>query len=57
MVVVQDNDCHHSAWQMARVVQVEADTQGMVRAAVVRTSTGTLRRPVTKLVVLIEAES
>ena len=41
---------------MGIIVQVEPDSKGFVRSAVVRTETSELRRPVHKLVLLLTAE-
>ena len=53
IVLIQDDSMPRGAWPMGRVVKVEPDTEGLVRAAVLRTSTGDLRRPINKLVLLL----
>ena len=62
IVIIKDDDVRRNQWLLARVVEVVADSDGMVRSVKVRTSakdntTGSvLNRPITKLVLLLEAE-
>lgn len=53
VVVVHEDGMVPTLWPLARVVRVYPGKDGLVRVADVKTSKGTYRRPVTKLVVLL----
>ena len=56
VVLIKDENESRNDWSMGVIVQVEPDSKGFVRSAVVRTETSELRRPVHKLVLLLTAE-
>ena len=56
VVLIKDENESRNDWSMGVIVQVEPDSKGIVRSAVVRTETSELRRPVHKLVLLLTAE-
>ncbi|XP_043212074.1 uncharacterized protein LOC122376326 [Amphibalanus amphitrite] len=53
MVLLVDADSSRNEWKMGRVINVYPDAKGNVRVAEVRTSTSILRRPISKLVLLL----
>ena len=55
LVLVVDNN-PRNLWTMARVSEIHGDDKGLVRAVTVKTRTGTLQRPIHKLVLLLEAD-
>ncbi len=56
MVLVKDNTAQRFDWMLGRVVATEADGQGYVCAASVKTETSVLCRPISKLVLLLPKE-
>ncbi|XP_071088226.1 uncharacterized protein [Haliotis cracherodii] len=56
IVLVKDDNLHRSCWSMGRVISVEADKDGFVRSVQIKTLNSELRRPVTKLVLLVPSE-
>ncbi|XP_076853974.1 uncharacterized protein LOC143509288 [Brachyhypopomus gauderio] len=56
IVVVMEPLAPRGSWQMARVTQTYPDKRGHVRSVQLRTKTGQLERPVTKICLLMEAE-
>ena len=55
-VLIKDENKPRNDWSMGVIVNVEPDSKGLVRSAVVRTKTTELRRPVHKLVLLLAVE-
>ena len=55
VLIKEDNVCRN-AWSMGRVCQTEEDKAGFVRSVVLKTQNSELRRPVTKLVLLIASD-
>ena len=53
MVILQDNSLVPTQWPLARVMRVHTGEDGLVRVATVKTSSGTYKRPVTKLALLL----
>ena len=53
IVVLREDGLVPCKWQLARVVQIHAGNDGIVRVATVKTQTGTYKRPITKLVLLL----
>ena len=53
VVCVRDEHLAPTKWPLARVVDVYPGQDGQVRVVTVRTSRGTYKRPVTKIVTLI----
>ena len=56
IVVVQDKDLPRNMWRLGRVTKVLPDDRGLVRIAEVKTGDSVIKRPVTKLVLLVEAD-
>ena len=54
VVLIQDDNASRSTWSIGRVTEVETDKLGCVRAVVLRTAMGVLRRPIHKLVMLLQ---
>ena len=54
VVLLKDDALPRNAWSLARVEETEADHQGIVRAVQVKTRNTVLRRPVSKLVFILE---
>ena len=53
IVVLQEDNLITTKWPLAKVIQVYPGTDGLVRVATVKTSTGVYRRPVAKLALLL----
>lgn len=53
VVVLREDGLVPSKWQLARVTEIHTGRDGIVRVATIKTTTGTYRRPVTKLVLLL----
>ena len=53
IVLLVDSDSPRNVWRMGRVVNVYPDAKGQVRVAEVKTSTGILKRPISKLVLML----
>ena len=54
VVLIQDDNSPHSMWSMGRVTEVVTDKLGCVRAMVLRTAMGVLRRLIYRLVTLLQ---
>ena len=52
VVILREDNVIPARWPLARVVTAHAGNDGLVRVVSVKTSTGTYRRPVTKVVLL-----
>ncbi|XP_076384469.1 uncharacterized protein LOC143263256, partial [Megalopta genalis] len=52
LVIIREDNLPPLQWSMGRIVQVHPGTDGVIRVATVRTSTGTIKRPVTKLCII-----
>ncbi|XP_070578819.1 uncharacterized protein [Ptychodera flava] len=57
VVLIVDNTAPRNSWSMGRITEVMKDKKGLVRFAEVKTRATTLRRPVDKLCVLLEADA
>lgn len=55
IVLIADGTAPHSSWIMGRVVQTFPDRKGSVRRLMVKTKTGILERPITKICLLQES--
>ena len=53
VVVLREDNVIPTKWPLARVVAVHAGHDGLVRVVTVKTTTGTYRRPVVKVVLLL----
>lgn len=52
LVIIKDETSPPLRWKLGRVIEVHPGPDGVVRAVTVRTSTGVVKRPVSKLCVL-----
>ncbi|XP_076661119.1 uncharacterized protein LOC143364992 [Halictus rubicundus] len=52
LVIIKEDNLPPLQWSMGRIVQVHPGNDGVIRVATVRTSTGTIKRPVTKLCII-----
>ncbi|XP_035985471.1 uncharacterized protein LOC118558973 isoform X4 [Fundulus heteroclitus] len=55
IVLIADSTAPRGSWMMAKVLTVNQDGQGLVRSVQLQTKTSLLERPVTKLLLLLEA--
>ena len=53
IVVLREDNTTPMKWPIARVIEAHAGGDGLVRVVTVKTSTGTYRRPVVKIVLLL----
>ena len=53
VVVLQEDGLVPLKWQLARVMEVHPGRDGIVRVATVKTQSGTYKRPIAKLVLLL----
>ena len=56
VVMVVDPCAPRGSWILGRVLEVMADSTGLVRAVKVKTKTNVLERPITKICLLLECE-
>ena len=56
VVVLQEDGLVPTKWPLARVVKVHTGKDGLVRVVTVKTSTGTYKRPVTKIALLLPSQ-
>jgi hypothetical protein len=55
-VIVQDTNAVRGNWTVGKVIKVYPGQDGKIRNTMVKTSTSTYERPITKLVVIYPAE-
>ena len=53
LVLLVDSDSPRNVWKIGRIANVYPDTKGYVRVAEVKTSAGILKRPISKLVLML----
>ena len=56
VVMLVDEHAPRNTWLLGRVVQTKPDKKGFVRQCEVKTRTGTLSRPVSKLCLILECD-
>ena len=56
-IVVLHEDNVPTKWPLAKVIRVHAGKDGHVRVVTVKTSSGTYKRPITKITLLLPSES
>ena len=56
VVLVMDTSTPRSRWPLGRIKETFPDRKGFVRSAMVQTETSVLKRPISKLVLILEAE-
>ncbi|XP_049331748.1 uncharacterized protein LOC111197647 [Astyanax mexicanus] len=54
VVVIVDPTSPRSSWPLARILETKPDAEGLVRSVKLKTKTGVLERPITKLCLLLE---
>ncbi|XP_035980606.1 uncharacterized protein LOC118556656 isoform X5 [Fundulus heteroclitus] len=54
VVLIVDNTAPRGSWPLGRVTEVRADSKGLARSLTIRTKTGFLERPITKVCLLLE---
>ena len=52
IVIISDPRSPRGHWPMGRIIKVHPDAEGVVRSAIVKTKSGVLARPITKLCLL-----
>ena len=57
VVLIADVTTPRCRWPLGRVTEVFPDRKGFVRSVLVRTTTSVLKRPISKLVLVLESES
>ena len=56
IVMIQDDSVPRFKWPMGRVIEVEKDSAGLVRAVILKTQSNEKRRPIHKVVLLLPTE-
>ena len=56
IVMLRDENAPCNVWPLALVERAEPDSQGLVRSVVVKTQGATLRRPISKLILILPKE-
>ena len=56
IIIKEDNVCRNQ-WSMGRVIDTESDHEGYVRSVSVKTQSGELKRPISKVVLLVPVDS
>ena len=56
IVLLQGDNITPTRWPLARVIKVHPGSDGLVRVVSVKTSSGTYKRPVTKVVLLLHPD-
>ena len=57
VVILKEDKTFSCHWPLARIIQVYPGEDGLVRVARIQTATGTYKRPVMKLALLLRAEN
>ena len=57
IVILQEDNMVPTKWPLARVIQTHAGKDGLVRVVIIKTATGTYKRPVTKIALLLPSDS
>ena len=57
IVVLHEDNVVPTKWPLAKVIRVHAGKDGHVRVVTVKTSSGTYKRPITKIALLLPSES
>lgn len=55
VVIVVDSMAPRGFWPIRRIIDIHPDSKGLVRSVTLKTKSGVLTRPVTKLCLLLEA--
>ena len=54
IVIIKDDNTARNNWPLARVIKMIQDKKGFVRSATLKSSFFTLKRPIDKLILLME---
>lgn len=54
IVLIVDSSAPRGSWPLGKVVEVHPDEKGLVRVVKLKTKTGILERPITKICLLLE---
>ena len=57
VVVLQEDNMVPTKWPLAKVIQTHTGKDGFVRVVTIKTATGTYKRPVTKITLLLPSDS
>ena len=57
VVLIMQESTPRNVWRLGRILQVKTDSKNLVRSATVKTSTTTLERPITKLILILENDA
>ena len=57
VVVLQEDNMVPTKWPLAKVIQTHTGKDGFVRVVTIKTATGTYKRPVTKIALLLPSDS
>ena len=57
VVLISDYNTPRCQWPLGRVTEVFSDRQGFVRSASVKTKASILKRPISKLALVLESET
>ena len=55
VVILQEDNLIPSKWPLGKIVEVHPGSDGLVRVVQVKTSSGTYRRPITKIALLLRS--
>ena len=57
VVILQEDNMVPTKWPLAKVIQTHTGKDGLVRVVTIKTPTGTYKRPVTKITLLLPSDS
>ena len=57
IVILQEDNMVPTKWPLAKVIQTHTGKDGLVRVVIIKTATGTYKRPVTKITLLLPSDS
>lgn len=57
IVLVADTNAPRGVWLLGRVLEARADSRGHVRSVILKTKSGMLERPISKICLLVEASN
>ena len=57
VVILQEDNMVPTKWPLAKVIQTHTGKDGLVRVVTIKTATGTYKRPVTKIALLLPSDS
>ena len=57
VIILQEDNMVPTKWPLAKVIQTHTGKDGLVRVVTIKTATGTYKRPVTKITLLLPSDS